>query len=411
MSCKHLLRSALDRLRFVRLVVSLALVSTLGDASRGQPATSKAPAPAAESAPKPAPNATAVTDLMDWPNWRGPQQNSISTEKGLIEKWNPKDPWKRSDLGTRSTPIVMRGKLYALVRDKPGTETEGEKVVCVDAATGEQLWQYRFNVYLTDVPDTRVAWSSVAGDPETGRIYAQGVNGYFCCLEGDTGKVVWDHALHEEIGVITTYGGRTNVPVVYEDTVLISAVVVGWGGDKPEFDMMAKPSHRFMAFDKATGELRWLAGTSISPPDTTYSTPVTTVVGGEAQLIFCGSDGQVWGLQPRTGKALWNFPFSAPPRAASSPSTPRCAEISRASKSGSPTTSLVRAARRSWSTESCGSSTNTPNCTSSTPPPESSLPRRPSARAWTARPFTPTARFTCALIRASGTSSNPLRTA
>jgi len=252
---------------------------------------------------------------MDWPAWRGPQQNSASTEKNLVDKWNPRGGkgsnllWKRSDLGTRSTPIVMHGKLYTLVRDKPGTENEGEKVVCVNAETGEQLWQYRFNVYLTDVPDTRVAWSSVVGDPATGRVYAQGVCGYFVCLEGDSGKRVWSRSLHEEYGVITTYGGRTNIPVVFEDTVLISAVVVGWG-DTPEFDNMARPSHRFMAFDKATGELRWLAGTSISPPDTTYSTPVVTVIDGEAQLIFGCADGGVWSLQPRTGKALWNFPFS-----------------------------------------------------------------------------------------------------
>ena len=61
--------------------------------------------------------------------------------------------------------------------------------------------------------------------------------------------------------MITTYGGRTNVPVVFEDLVLISAVVVGWG-DTPEYDGLARPAHRFMAFDKATGELRWLAGTT-----------------------------------------------------------------------------------------------------------------------------------------------------
>ncbi|HMO85943.1 MAG TPA: PQQ-binding-like beta-propeller repeat protein, partial [Lacipirellulaceae bacterium] len=257
----------------------------------------------------------APQDPRDWPNWRGPQQISASLETGLPETWNPRGGeggnllWKRSDLGTRSTPVVMRGKLYVLVRDKPGTETEGEKVVCVDAATGEQIWQHRFNVYLTDTPDTRVGWSSVVGDPATGRVYAQGVCGYFCCLDGDSGKVVWDHSLQEEYGVITTYGGRTNVPVVFEDLVLISAVVVGWG-DTPEYDNLARPSHRFMAFDKATGEIRWLAGTTISPPDTTYSTPTVAVIDGEAQLIFGGADGQVWSLQPRTGKVLWHFPLS-----------------------------------------------------------------------------------------------------
>ena len=53
-------------------------------------------------------------------------------------------------------------------------------------------------------------------------------------------------------------------PVVFEDSVLISAVVVGWG-DQPKWDGLARPAHRFMCFDKKTGELRWLNGTSISP--------------------------------------------------------------------------------------------------------------------------------------------------
>ena len=91
-------------------------------------------------------------------------------------------------MGGRSSPIVLRGKLYTIVRDQPETANEGEKVVCADAATGEILWEHRFNMYLSDVPDTRIGWSCCAGDPETGRIYVQGVCGYFCCLEGDTGQ-------------------------------------------------------------------------------------------------------------------------------------------------------------------------------------------------------------------------------
>ncbi|RIK74446.1 MAG: serine/threonine protein kinase [Planctomycetota bacterium] len=270
------------------------------------------PAEPPAASPAPPPPRPAAIDPMDWPNWRGPQQNSTSTETGLPEKWDLADEnsyRKRSDLGTRSTPIVMRGKLYVLVRDKPGTPDEGEKVVCVDAATLEQKWERRMNVYLTDVPDTRVGWSAVVGDPETGRVYAQGVGGLFCCLDGETGEVVWQRNLLEQFGTISTYGGRTNFPVMFEDTVLISAILVGWG-DTPEYDNLARPAHRFMAFDKASGEIRWLAGTTLSPPDTNYSTPVAKVVGGEAQLIFGGADGRVWSLQPRTGKPLWNFPLS-----------------------------------------------------------------------------------------------------
>jgi outer membrane protein assembly factor BamB len=259
--------------------------------------------------------ALGATDPMDWPNWRGPQQNCASTEKGLVESWDPEGGpgsnllWKSSKLAGRSTPIVMRGKLYTIVRDQPDTATEGEKVVCADAATGDIIWEHRFNVYLSEVPDSRVGWSSCAGDPETGRIYAQGVCGYFCCLEGDTGKVVWDRSLHEELGLISTFGGRTNIPIVFEDTVLASAVVVGWG-DEPKWGGLARPAHRFMGFDKATGELRWLGGTGISPFDTTYSTPTVMPIGGQAALVFGSGDGKLWALQPRTGKQLWNLPLA-----------------------------------------------------------------------------------------------------
>jgi outer membrane protein assembly factor BamB len=257
----------------------------------------------------------AEPDPMDWPNWRGPQQNRISTERNLVESWDPDGGegsnlvWKREDLGGRSSPVVFQNRLYTIVRDKPATEAEAEKVVCVDAATGKTIWEHSYNMYLTDVPDERIGWSCPAVDPETGNVYVQGVSGYFCCIDGKTGKVLWDRSLHEEFGLISTYGGRTNEPIVFEDTVLISAVIVGWG-DQPKWGGLARPAHRFLSFDKKTGELRWLNGTGISPFDTTYSTPTVAVIDGQAALVFASGDGQAWAMQPRTGKALWHYPLS-----------------------------------------------------------------------------------------------------
>lgn len=251
----------------------------------------------------------------DWANWRGPHHNGVSDETGLIESWNPKGGpgsnvlWRSEAIRGRSTPIVMGGRLYTLMRDQPETELEGEKVVCANAATGEVLWEHRFNVYLSDVPDTRVGWSSVSGDPTTGRIYAQGVCGYFCCLDGHSGRVVWERSLHEEFGLLSTYGGRTNFPMIYEDTVITSAVVIGWG-DSPKWGLMAKPAHRFMGFDKATGELRWLSGTRLIPYDTTYSTPMFTTLAGQRAMVFGSGDGAVWAMQPGTGKTLWKSQLS-----------------------------------------------------------------------------------------------------
>ncbi len=244
-------------------------------------------------------------DPLDWPYWRGPEMNGISREKNLPASWSPEGEnllWKSEALGTRSTPIVMREKLYTLCRHNPATLQEAEKVVCADAETGEILWEHVFNVYLTDVPDTRVGWSSVVGDPETGNVFAQGVCGYFICLDGN-GKLLWSRSMSEEFGLLTTYGGRTNLPVVHENLVIISGVVIGWGE-------MARPAYRIIAFDKRNGECVWFTSTRPMPEDTTYSGPVLTVINGQAQYIVGSGDGSVYGLQPRTGKIIWNYDVS-----------------------------------------------------------------------------------------------------
>lgn len=253
--------------------------------------------------------AAADVDPLDWTYCRGPYFNGSSAETGLIDNWNPKGGegsnilWKRDDLGSRSTPIVMDGRLYTILRADPGTKIEGERVVCVDAATGKTIWENKFNVYLSDVPDTRVGWSSVTGDPETGLVYSLGVCGHFQCLDGKTGDVVWKVPLHERFGLLSTYGGRTNFPIICDDLVIISAIVIGWGE-------MAKPAHRFIGFDKKTGDVVWFNGTRPLPYDTTYSAPTLAVVAGQKTLVFGSGDGSIWGIQPRTGEHLWHYPFS-----------------------------------------------------------------------------------------------------
>ena len=280
-------------------------------------------------------------DPLDWPSWKGPEQNRISRELNLVDSWDFDGKnllWRNEALATISTPIVMHGKLYVLCRSDPYTHQEGEKVVCADAATGQIVWENKFNVYLSDVPDTRVAWSNVVGDPATGRIYANGVCGFFQCIDGETGKTIWSRSLSEEFGALTTYGGRTNTPVVFEDLVIISAVCTNWGktskpappGTPPPkladlapedqylaFDgrtggkaEMARPAHRFIALDKNNGQVVWFNGTELLPKDTTYSTPTLAVLAGQAALVFGSGDGNVYAMQPRTGKIIWKYKLS-----------------------------------------------------------------------------------------------------
>ncbi|MDC0274469.1 PQQ-binding-like beta-propeller repeat protein, partial [Planctomycetaceae bacterium] len=246
-----------------------------------------------------------TADPMDWPFWRGPEQNGISREKNLSDSINPKSDslkWAKPELGSRSTPIVMNGKLYVIKNKNQGTDLEIEQVICADAETGDILWQNDFNVFLSDVPNTRVGWSSVTGDPSTGNVFALGVCGLFRCIDSD-GKTLWEHSLSEEYGLLSTYGGRTNFPIVHEDMVIISAIIIGWGE-------MAKPAHRFIAFDKRNGQPVWFEGTRPLPYDTTYSTPIITRLNGQTAMVFGSGDGGVHALQLRTGKKIWTYNVS-----------------------------------------------------------------------------------------------------
>src|SRR5574341_1024450 len=165
----------------------------------------------------------------DWPNCRGPNQNGASPETGLISTWSLNGEnlaWKADFIG-RSTPVIMNGRVYVIGRAGEGLKRQ-EQVACFDAQTGKMVWEHRFNVFQTTVPFNRVGWASLAGDPETGNVYASGVGGMFVCYNRD-GKILWQRSLTEEFGRFSGYGGRTHTPVVDENLVIISFLNTGWG--------------------------------------------------------------------------------------------------------------------------------------------------------------------------------------
>jgi outer membrane protein assembly factor BamB len=240
----------------------------------------------------------------DWADWRGPTRDGHSYERGLPEKWDPKTGenllWK-APYGGRSAPTVMNGRVFMFNSAGEG-ETMQERVLSLDAETGKKIWEYRFNVYSTDVPPRRVAWSSPTGDPTTGNVYAFGASNELVALSFD-GKPLWARSLTDEYGAWTTHGGRTVSPIIEGDTVIVSTVTDGFG------DIQMR-RHRFYAFDKRTGDNIWISTPGGRPYDTTYSTPVVTSVGGMRVLIAGGGDGSVSAVKVATGEPVWTYPMS-----------------------------------------------------------------------------------------------------
>jgi outer membrane protein assembly factor BamB len=243
----------------------------------------------------------------DWVRWRGSEQDGVSREKDLPDRWAAKGGpgsnlvWKKP-YGGRSTPIVLNGRVYIINKAGEGVK-EQERVMCFDAKTGKVLWQHRFNVFFTDIVEARVGWTNLAADPETGNIYAHGVQGLFSCFDKD-GKVLWSRSLTEEYGRVSGYGGRVNSPTVDGDLVIIGMLNASWGAQ-------ARGGDRYLAMDKRTGKPIWWATLPGAIRGTYYSSPVIAVINGERLLITGGSGGAVHALKVRTGEHVWSYQVGA----------------------------------------------------------------------------------------------------
>jgi outer membrane protein assembly factor BamB len=71
---------------------------------------------------------------------------------------------------------------------------------------------------------------------------------------------------------------------------------------------MGRPGHRYFAFDKRTGDVVWIASPGAPPPElNTQSYPVIAVIDGRRLYINGNADGNIYALEARTGKKVWEI--------------------------------------------------------------------------------------------------------
>jgi len=165
--------------------------------------------------------------------------------------------------------------------------------------TPELLGNESLNIVQSDAPPHRSGWASPAADPETGNVYALSGGAQAIALSPQ-GKLLWTRSFGEEWAAFTTHGGRTMSPLVDGDLVIVSAPISSWGAQ-------ASRAHRFVALDKRTGDIVWVASPGGRPYDTAYAAPVIATING-MRLLICGTgDGAVHAIKPQTGEKVWSF--------------------------------------------------------------------------------------------------------
>ena len=156
--------------------------------------------------------------------------------------------------------------------------------------TGEQVWVHadttRYGTTMGGIGPR--ATPTITG----GRVYTLGGTGILNSLELEDGAKVWSRQVLEDNDASPSEWGMTSSPLVVGDVVIVQ---LGLGGIS------------LAAYDRATGEPAWRAGTDAG----SYSTPTLATVGGREQVLI-NNGRSVAGHDPVSGELLWREPWDLP---------------------------------------------------------------------------------------------------
>lgn len=248
----------------------------------------------------------------NWPQWRGPEGQGISSEKGIPTEWQPDRNivWKASLPAGHSSPVVWGERLFVtaaiegdvipgakpvehVIDGKPfvhpdsvaGDRKHTLKVLAIDAKNGKVLWDR--TAYEGRVHDARHRRSSFAGPtPATDGTH---VFAYF----GPEGLYAFDMSgtpVWKSIEKFPTLGlGTGTSPVLFEDLVIVQR-------DENNGDNSA-----IVAYDKRTGKEQWRTK---RPVQISWATPVLLTAGNRTELVTNGTE-LIIAYDPSSGKELW----------------------------------------------------------------------------------------------------------
>jgi outer membrane protein assembly factor BamB len=233
----------------------------------------------------------------NWPQWRGPNRDDVSKEKGLLAKWPANGPalaWTFEDAGVGySSPAVVGDRVYVL-----GSRKGEECVIALDAANGKEVWAAKIGPEYVWKQNQWSEGPQAAPSVDGDFLYAVGSQGIVVCVNvKGMGKEVWRKDLPKDLGgKVNEVGGGGPQGWGYSGSPLVDdeQVVVTPGG----------PKGLLAALDKKTGELRWQS--KEVPEEATYSSPIVAEVGGVRQYIAMTGDGAV-GVDAKTGGLLWRY--------------------------------------------------------------------------------------------------------
>lgn len=252
----------------------------------------------------------------DWPQWLGPQRDSVWRETGIIQKFPAGGPpvrWRAPIGAGYSGPAVANGRVYVFDRvlskgvNNPadpfarGIIPGVERLLCLNEADGKIIWQHEYDCpYSVSYPAGPRATPLVSG----GKVYTLGAEGNLSCCDAEKGDVLWSREFKKDYGISTPLWGFSASPLLDGEKLIC---------------LVGGTNSTVVAFNKDTGKEIWRALAAKEPG---YCPPILIVAGGQRQVIVWTPE-SVNSLDSETGAVYWSERSSAPIRAGMTIPTPR----------------------------------------------------------------------------------------
>ncbi|HSF24470.1 MAG TPA: PQQ-binding-like beta-propeller repeat protein [Blastocatellia bacterium] len=228
----------------------------------------------------------------NWPQWRGPLLNGISSEKNLPTRWSAEEnvTWKLAmPSWTGATPVIWGERIFLNV-----AQENDLYLWCVDRTKGETIWKKLLGGGNTKMRKQNMSSPSPVTDGNS--VWVMTGTGVLKAFDFN-GNEQWARDVQKDYGRFGLNWGYASSPLLYEDALFVQ-VLHGMRTDEPSY---------VMRIDKKTGKTVWKVDrptAAITESPDSYTTPALLRYGTATEIVITGGD-CVTGHDPATGKELW----------------------------------------------------------------------------------------------------------
>lgn len=251
--------------------------------------------------------ATAPAQAENWPAFRGPTGQGISTEKKLPLHWGadsnivwqvevPGDGW--------SSPVIWKDHVFVTTTTESGAQCH---VLALDRKTGKTIWDTKVFEQVPRRKENKNSYATPTPVTNGKQVFAVFGDGSVAALDFK-GKVLWTN---REVEFYSRHGLGSS-PLLYKDLLIMpydgSNKIGVNGGQVTDVERLgwqiSWDKSFVVALNTKTGKREWLTKRGMSR--ISHVTPLVAKIDGKDQIVS-GAGDRVQGFDPKTGELIWSL--------------------------------------------------------------------------------------------------------